>query len=39
VVNRMADALGYDYGSEADAIKVAAILNRIGYRLPGILLR
>jgi uncharacterized peroxidase-related enzyme len=39
VVNRMADALGYDYGSEADAIKVAAILNRIGYRLPRILLR
>jgi uncharacterized peroxidase-related enzyme len=39
VINRMADALGYDYGSEADALKVAAILNRIEYRLPGLLLR
>lgn len=39
VVNRMADALGYDYGSEADALKVASILNRIEYRLPGFLLR
>jgi uncharacterized peroxidase-related enzyme len=39
VINRMADALGYDYGTEADALKVAAILNRIEYRLPGFLLR
>jgi uncharacterized peroxidase-related enzyme len=39
VINRMADALGYDYGSEADALKVAAILNRIEYHLPGFLLR
>jgi hypothetical protein len=39
VVNRMADALGYEYGTEADALKVAAILNRIEYRLPGFLLR
>jgi hypothetical protein len=39
VVNRMADALDYDYGTEADALKVASILNRIEYRLPGFLLR
>ena len=39
VINRMADALGYDYGTEADALKVASILNRIEYRLPGFLLR
>ena len=39
LVNRMADALGYDYGTEAEALELAAILNRIGYRLPGFLLR
>jgi uncharacterized peroxidase-related enzyme len=39
VINRMADALGYDYGTEADALNLASILNRIGYRLPGFVLR
>jgi hypothetical protein len=39
VVNRMADALAYDYSTEADALEVASILNRIEYRLPGFLLR
>jgi uncharacterized peroxidase-related enzyme len=38
-VNRMANAFGYDWGSDAGALKVAAILNRTGYRVPGFLLR
>ena len=38
LVNRLADALDYDYGSESDALKTATILNRIGYRLPEFLL-
>lgn len=38
-VNRMANALDYDWGTEANARKIAAILNRTGYRLPGFLLR
>ncbi len=38
-VNRMANALGYNWDTEADALKIAAILNRTGYRLPDFLLR
>jgi uncharacterized peroxidase-related enzyme len=37
-INRIADALGYDWGTEANALKIAAILNRTAYRLPGFLL-
>ena len=37
--NRLANALDYNYGTESDALKAGAILNRIGYRLPGFLLR
>jgi uncharacterized peroxidase-related enzyme len=39
VVNRLANALDYDAGSAADALKLAVILNRVGYQLPGFLLR
>jgi uncharacterized peroxidase-related enzyme len=35
LVNRLANALGYDWGTEADALKAAAVLMRVGYRLPG----
>jgi uncharacterized peroxidase-related enzyme len=38
-VNRMANALDYAWDTEATARKIAAILNRTGYRLPGFLLR
>lgn len=38
-VNRMANALDYEWDTEATARKIAAILNRTGYRLPGFLLR
>jgi uncharacterized peroxidase-related enzyme len=38
-VNRMANALGYDWGTEAGALKMATVLNRIGYRVPEFLLR
>jgi uncharacterized peroxidase-related enzyme len=38
-VNRMANALDYEWDTEATAQKIAAILNRTGYRLPGFLLR
>ena len=37
-VNRMANAFGYDWGTDAAALKVATVLNRTGYRLPGFLL-
>jgi uncharacterized peroxidase-related enzyme len=37
-VNRMANAFGYEWATEAEALKVATILNRTGYRLPGFLL-
>jgi len=39
VVNRLANALDFEYGTEANALKTATILNRIGYQLPGFLLR
>jgi uncharacterized peroxidase-related enzyme len=38
-VNRMANALDYKWDTEATAKKIAAILNRTGYRVPGFLLR
>ncbi len=38
-VNRMANALGYDWSTEAEAQKIAVILNRTGYRVPSFLLR
>jgi len=39
VVNRLANFFGYDWGNEANALKGAAILNRIGYRVPEFLMR
>jgi hypothetical protein len=39
LINRAASALGFSWASEADAVKGARILNRIGYKLPGFLLR
>jgi len=38
-INRLANAFGYDWGSDANALKGAAILNRIGYRMPEIFLK
>ena len=38
-VNRLANALDYEWDTEATASKIAAILNRTGYRIPGFLLR
>jgi uncharacterized peroxidase-related enzyme len=39
VINRMANALGYSYGDEPGRQATAKALHRIGYRLPGFLLR
>ena len=39
LVNRLANALDYNYGSEAEALKAATILNRVQYSLPGFLLQ
>jgi uncharacterized peroxidase-related enzyme len=39
VVNRLANALGYGWTSEADKAAGIRTLHRIGYRLPGVLLR
>lgn len=39
VVNRLADALGFSWRSESETDRAARVLNRIGYRLPGFLLR
>jgi len=38
-VNRLAGAFGYDWATEVDRVRLAAGLNRIGYRIPGFLLR
>jgi hypothetical protein len=35
----LANAFEYSWDSEDDAVKIAKILNRIGYSLPGFLLR
>jgi hypothetical protein len=37
-VNRLANALGYDWGNEANARRGAIFLNRSGYRIPQFLL-
>ena len=39
VVNRLANSFGYNWGNEANALKGAAILDRIGYRVPEFLMR
>jgi uncharacterized peroxidase-related enzyme len=38
-VNRLANALGFGWETEADRIKLARSLDRIGYHVPGFLLR
>ena len=38
LVNRLANALDYNYGTEADALKAATIINRFQYNLPNFLL-
>jgi uncharacterized peroxidase-related enzyme len=37
-VNRLANAFGYTWATEAEALKIATILNRTGYRMPDFLL-
>ena len=39
VVNRLANALGYGWAAEADRLAGIRVLHRLGYRLPGFLLR
>ena len=39
VVNRLANALGFGWAGEADRVAGIRVLHRIGYRLPGFLLR
>lgn len=39
LINRLANAFGFSAGTEAGTQKSAAILHRLGYRVPGILLR
>lgn len=39
LINRVANAFGFDWGGEANARKGAAILNRMAYRVPAFLLR
>lgn len=39
VINRLANVFGYTTGDEPGRRKTAAILHRIGYRVPGFLLR
>src|SRR5437763_1730567 len=39
LINRVASALEFDWASEAETRAAARVLNRIGYRLPSILLR
>ena len=38
-INRVADALGFEHRSDRDRRRGAAVLRRLGYRLPGFLLR
>ena len=38
-VNRLANAFGFTTVDEAGRMKTAAILHRIGYKVPGVLLR
>lgn len=39
LVNRRANAFGFTTETAEGALKSAAILHRLGYRVPGILLR
>ena len=39
LVNRLANALDYNYGTEGDALKAAAVLHRVQYNLPKFLLQ
>ena len=38
-INRVANALGFDWRSDADRMKLARGLNRIRYHVPDFLLR
>jgi uncharacterized peroxidase-related enzyme len=38
-INRVADALGFEHRSDRDRRRGAEVLRRLGYRLPGFLLR
>ena len=38
-INRVVDALGFEHRSDRDRRRGAAVLRRLGYRLPGFLLR
>jgi uncharacterized peroxidase-related enzyme len=38
-INRVADALGFEHRSDRDRRRGAAVLRRLGYQLPGFLLR
>lgn len=39
LINRIANALGFDWGDEAGAARIAFVMNRIGYRVPDFLLK
>jgi len=39
LISRVASAIGFSWASEAETLKGARVLNGIGYRLPGFLLR
>lgn len=39
LINRLANAFGFDWGDEATARKIAVVLNRVSYRVPEFLLR
>ncbi len=39
LINRLADALGFSWESEIQTAKSARVLDRMGYRIPGFLLR
>jgi uncharacterized peroxidase-related enzyme len=39
IVNRLANAFGYSWETEAERLLLARTLDRIGYRVPGFLLR
>ena len=39
LVNRLANAFGYDYGTEDEALKAATVLKRVNYMVPDFLLR
>jgi uncharacterized peroxidase-related enzyme len=39
LINRLANAFGFEWGDEATAAKIAAVLNRVSYKVPDFLLR